>query len=871
MYTLKFSTFQSPSALHSRSRSRSIFFWIAIIGALLGLFQVANAAAWYVREDGEDAAAGDDWARAKQTIQAAIDAAVDGDTVLVSNGVYAAEGCVVYGALTNRVAITKPIIVQSVNGPEATIIQGCGPVGDGAVRCAYVTNGALLAGFTLTNGATRADGDAGVERSGGGVWCEALGAVSNCIIVGNAAYSFGGGAYGGSLSHCSLLRNMVDGDSGTSRGGGACSAILSNCLFEGNMAGWLPGWGWVSFGGAAAYCELDQCRLTANTATRAGGAVSWCTLRNGMLTDNVSQLMGGGAYESTLYNCVLIGNVASSERFYGSMGGGSYNSTLVNCTLTGNAASSHGSGISCGAAYNCIIYDNLHDNWDTTFYPYYAPSIAYSCTTPLPGGPGNIDAAPLFVSAENLMLSFGSPCIDAGCNDFVQGETDCGDHPRIRNGLVDMGAYEYQFEPGKVIHLYGNLDFGTAVLGQTTNAVLTIANSGDSPLAVREIQYPAGFSGRWRGTIGPGRATNVVVTFRPSKALRYGGLIKIMSNATRGTNTIACSGRGHATTTWYVRADGNDGAVGTSWTSAKQTIQSAIDCAFDTDTVLVRKGTYSTGGRVTYCALTNRIAITRPITVRSVDGPAVTIIEGHPEIGDQAVRCAYVGNGARLIGFTLTKGATRATDDLTIEQCGGGVGCEALGEVSDCVITGNLCHACGGGTFSGRIRNCMIADNYAGEGGGAYESVLENCAIIRNGAVYGGGAVSAARLVNCTVTGNQASYGGGAEGSTLKNCIVNFNTASAGANWNNSALQYCCTTPLPNGAGNIIDLPQFVSSTDLHLSSNSPCIDTGNRKFVTTLTDLDGKPRVSHNLVDMGAYEYQLKQDRNIRRKDSLR
>lgn len=131
------------------------------------------------------------WATAAHTIQTAVDAAENGDIVLVTNGVYTTGGGMFSGTLPSRVAIYKAILVESVNGPEVTRIVGAealgGGNGDGAIRCAYVGTNALLSGFTLTNGHTRTSGDAGTDQSGGGVWCEGTGMVTNCVITRNLA------------------------------------------------------------------------------------------------------------------------------------------------------------------------------------------------------------------------------------------------------------------------------------------------------------------------------------------------------------------------------------------------------------------------------------------------------------------------------------------------------------------------------------------------------------------------------------------------------------------------------------------------------------------------------------------------------------
>jgi hypothetical protein len=136
--------------------------------------------------------------------------------------------------------------------------------------------------------------------------------------------------------------------------------------------------------------------------------------------------------------------------------------------------------------------------------------------------------------------------------------------------------------------------------------------------------------------------------------------------------------------------------------------------------------------------------------------------------------------------------------------------------------------------------------------------------------VLRGGAIGCT-LDNCTLTGNSASrYGGGASGGTLNNCIVYSNAAPIGPNycdvgneweWGPSPilLNYCCTTPLPmNGFGNIDADPLFVdyAGGSLRLQADSPCINAGNNDYVTTSIDLDGNPRISGGVVDMGAYEF---------------
>ena len=125
-----------------------------------------------------------------------------------------------------------------------------------------------------------------------------------------------------------------------------------------------------------------------------------------------------------------------------------------------------------------------------------------------------------------------------------------------------------------------------------------------------------------------------------------------------------------------------------------------------------------------------------------------------------------------------------------------------------------------------------------------------------------GGACSS-RLINCTIVSNTASFGRGIfayETTALTNCIVFYNSAGTGPNYQpGPSFSHCCTTPLPSGPGNITNEPGFLNLTagDLHLQTNSSCINAGVNSAIAGATDLDGNPRIAGGTVDIGAYEFE--------------
>jgi hypothetical protein len=251
--------------------------------------------------------------------------------------------------------------------------------------------------------------------TGGGAYS---GTLDHCTLTGNSG-GFGGGANAANLNYCTVIGNSAR------YGGGVYTGTHQHCTLTGNTA---------SLGGGGSLSAiLDHCTVMTNSAPIGGGAYNgtlyWCVLKGNTAS------FGGGADNATLNNCLLTANAASTS------GGGTYGSSLNGCTLVANSASSNGGGTYRSTNINCIIYFNTAGN-DSN---YYSGSLTYCCTAPLPAGAGNLTNVPLFINqaAGNYRLNSNSPCINVGSYGYLN-SFDLDGRPRVVGGTVDMGAYEFQ-------------------------------------------------------------------------------------------------------------------------------------------------------------------------------------------------------------------------------------------------------------------------------------------------------------------------------------------------------------------------------------------------------------------------------------------
>lgn len=388
----------------------------------------------YVSQDGNNLWPFTNWYMAAHSIQDAIGTTMEGDIVLVSNGIYKTGETITPGTThSNRIYINKDITVRSLNGPEETVISGeqsiDGGTGTGAVRCVFIS-GATLEGFTLSNGYTQAYDVWEEDCYGGALLAISNVVISNCVIIASHAQHYGGGAY--IEYNCTVYDSDFINNTAEYNGGGMyCdrNCNIYNCTIRDNYAE----------NGGGMYTDYDiivsQCNISENYASENGGGIYSSWGRNtyyfdSIISGNSAELSGGGMYGGTISlisgctfrgnsslasgggmrcsavdlitNCTFIGNSASDGGgVYGSYdslfdgcrfitniaqnsGGGIYiddNIQLKSCVIASNVVQKDGGGVyayDISEIEDCHIFDNISSRYGGGAYLYNETTVSHS-------------------------------------------------------------------------------------------------------------------------------------------------------------------------------------------------------------------------------------------------------------------------------------------------------------------------------------------------------------------------------------------------------------------------------------------------------------------------------------------------------------
>ena len=551
----------------------------------------------------------------------------------------------------------------------------------------------------------------------------------------------------------------------------------------------------------------------ANGTTRIDGF----TIRNGKTESG-----GGGVYCSarlTIANCIISGNVAG-------YGGGVYTSNMldVSCTVISANAAAEGGGIYCGTyswvgLRSCAIVGNGYD----AIKALDASGIGMTnCTVVANSGSviSSYSYEPLNVIVTNTIVAFNTYGFWLDSNNTFTGRSNC---------------------------VYGNVGFnyGANVPDPTgTNGNLSV----DPQLAA--VAY---------GNIHI-QPTSPCVNAGDDSVLQTGTFdidgqlrkrdVHVDIGADESNGTVWSSGPAVVV---RVSPEGDDAHDGSSWTSAKRTVQAAANTAttfggevwvkageYDEEVLLKAFAHVYGGFSGTEAQRDERNWRAHPTTLRgSGSGPVVLVSQS----GGQGV--------CTLDGFTVRNGGEAKPSDLDFKQ--GGVFC--LGSsptIAHNTISGNVA----GGVNCRTYASPTITDNIiTGNGGGGLSCDTYCSPSVANNTIVGNSGDGIACLNASPVIVNTivAFNAGGIYINAVSAPVLRFNCVYGNASYN-----YSGVTDPTGTDGNISADPRLADYAhgNMHIQPDSPCVNSGDDGIVQpNELDMDGQARKQGEHVDIGADE----------------
>ncbi len=778
------------------------------------------------------------------SIQAAINAANDGDTVLVADGTYTGTD--------NRDIdlLGKAITVISSNGPDNCIID-CED-GHYLHRGFHCHNGethsTMISGFTIINASA---------ESGNGILCDGSSPViSNCIFrdcISDTYTNGNGGALCFINSEAAVNDCIIEGNSVASAGGGLFGKnsmlVITNCTITGNTA---------KYSGGATFIESDitmtGCSVMNNTAEYTVGGISIddstavftdCEISGNTVLESIyssAEADGGGIYISSSHaeirDCAVCDNTCPDA------GGGFFLDSqdeilITGCTIQNNTAM-YGGGLYC--SFNTLPVISGSAGSSNTFISNFAPMGADLYAR----NDGDIINA-AYNSFDGYHLS--DVCVSpqelfdlTGCTSIVPVEQDIYVSPQgddDNDGLSPLTPLQTIYRAMRMVSATGtnpvtvNLQPGVYSRSETgEHFPIPLADfvtvSGDGPASVTvDAEYGNSvFYGSGDNAVG---LSGLTVTGGSNSGLRLLDSSAILNSVHFRSNSCARDD------------DGDDGGGGICALRSDLRVQFCL---------IEQNESYGSGGGISFTKSADHLNIRNSIIRDNTWGgiSCYTSAEGSVSISE----CSILNNHSH--GVSVDEIFALDTNISVIDcmiQGNGGDGLSLNGKwfVSGCDISLNA----GDGFSSSRskvssLQNCIIADNNGAginlnfDFLGKKDCTVTNCSVIRNAAV--GVSVflfidtETVRFANCIIWGN----GGGS-----------FSVINAGIG--SVDVTHCCVKGGYWGDGNTSFDPRFTANLDFHVRGDSPCIDAGTDINLPE-TDLDGNARIQGGGVDIGAYEF---------------
>lgn len=760
--------------------------------------------------------------KASADLQAAINAASSGDTLLVQAGTYTGnfimkEGVTLIGgwnALFN---------VQTEYG-SILDANNSGRVLEQQSRFSTLTE---WSGFTLQHG-NAGDGAGALLREGGRLF--------KCKITENQGGDGGGICYDdGTAATVAVEECIVSYNKGRRGGGMWCKATVKNSIFEYNE---------TTAGGAGVLLNpgrLIGCIVRFNKATEDFGGVRACSgtypdhsqVINCLIYGNDGREVGGLSIDDNMGD--VIGNtiVCNNHHHSNPESGVNINrnySTNKECVFYNNVIwGNMKDGVVAEQQINdnVLCYENFANNAIATKVPDGITALILNADNAATDGPGFKDP-----TQNDFSLLKGSVLIDKGLTDKAGVSVDVAGKARVVGAAVDMGAYEFQSPMVKV--------------GQDLQAIINATAAGET-VYVQAGTFKGNFvmkdgvnvSGGWDetfstqtqyGTILDGNANGRVVTQQADFTQ-----LTVWDNLTIQNGKLMQNGKG--------------AGVYLLWKS-----------------------------RLTNCLIQNN---TFADNVTECEGGGLAQ-DKDDNAGDIVADNCVIRNNEATHGGGLYLRSTITNcvieNNKTLKKHPGGGAHLQWGRMYNCIIRGNHSSEDAGGVRAYgncKLVNCLIADNTCDVkvAGIACERTLDeiiNCTVVNNnqalsttdqeycGIRFDSDNADGNKFVNNIVWGNKA--GGVVQSQQVSYSICKYGTATNNAIEGNVPGAF--TTPYiklssDNAAA---DGPKFVdpANGNYALLAGSVLIDKGLTSAASVMaTDVAGMPRIYGAAVDLGAYENQ--------------